>query len=412
MIFFYAYSFLFQFLNTYFGFLAILNPYVFSVFFIVIGFTKKVKKLNIKILSVFFLMTISFLIIYSFKFSFIKSFLIAAKAIQFNYGYYLLIPGMTVLLSYFPQMKLNKILQLTFWILSIELLVEFVLIRIFGVSPGSFIHYPKVTHITQDKITGEYTANRLLGLTGNASVMGVIYSTSFFFYIGSVYSFTKKLLTKETIPIILTFIICFFMIISGSAFFAIIASLFIVWSTSKGNLFKNLLFGTAFFVTVLLLFSYLSRITDVFGDKFTTRYLIFLLTKDDIQGSLPYLIYEMSIGYHWYNFFIGTYFFEWGNPNAVIKTVDFFYANVIYEFGLIGLIIFFYPIKVAYNVISKGTIDLFFVRLGFLVLIFGSLHYPAIAYIASQVFISFMAAISIRDRGLSFGNKINSAMTK
>jgi len=404
MIYFYSYLFLFQFLNTYLSFLTVLNPYVFSLLFIFNGFTKTVKKINIKILAVLFFIIVAFLIIYSLKFSFAKSFLITAKAIQFNYGYYLLIPGITALMSFFPKLKLNRILKLTFWILSIELLIEFVLIRILGVSPGSFTHYPKVSHITQDKITGEYTANRLLGLAGNASVMGVIYSASFVFYFGSIYSLNKKIFTKETIPIIITFIACFFMIISGSAFFAIITSLFIVWSIGKGNLLKNLLIGLILFSIILFLFNYLSTITDAFGDKFTVEYLLFLLTKDDIQGSLPYLIADMSVGYHWYNFFIGTYFFEWGNPDAIIKTVDFFYANVVYEFGLIGLAIFFYPIKIAYDVLSKSDIDKAFVRMGFLVLVVGSLHYPSIAYMSAQVFISFIAAIAIRDRNLQTGN--------
>lgn len=390
---------MFQLLNTYLGVLAPINPYLFSVFFILLGFTKSIKVINLKLLVLLILLIIGFVIIYTVKFSFLSSFSIAAKAIQFNYGYFFLIPGFTVLFGYFPSIKLKDILAATFWVISLELLLEFLLIRILGVSPGAFTHYPKVSHITLDVTTGEYTANRLLGMAGNASVTGVLYTTSFVLYLGCLYAEQQKLTTRKSLFVILTFITCFFMIISGSAFFAILFATFAIWSQRKGSLVKNLLIALSIVPAVLIFFNYLSTVTDAFGDKFTTEYLILLFVKDDIEGSLPYLLNEMSKDYHWYNFFIGSYYFEWGNQDAIIKTVDYFYVNVVYEFGIIGLILFFYIIKLAYEAIKRlNVIDLTYLKFGVLVLVFGSLHYPAIAYMSAQVFISALAAIAIRDQ--------------
>lgn len=399
MIWLYIFFLLFQLINTYVGVLAPVNPYLFSVFFIILGFTKPVSLTNFKIVILLLFLIIAFVIIYSVKFSFLSSFSIAAKAIQFNYGYFFLIPGFTVLFGLSPGVRMKDILAATFWVISIELLIEFVLIRILGVSPGAFIHYPKVNHITLDQVTGEYTANRLLGMAGNASVTGVLYTTSFILYLGCLYTEQQKLMTKNNLVIMITFIVCFFMIISGSAFFAILFSTFTIWSQRKGNLLLNLFIALLIVPAVLVLFNYLSTITDAFGDKFTTEYLLLLFVKDDIEGSLPYLLNEMSKDYHWYNFFIGCYYFEWGNVDAVIKTVDYFYVNVVYEFGIIGLFFFFFIIKLSYNALKKmKIIDDSYLKFGILVLVFGSLHYPAIAYMSSQIFLSALTAIAIRDQ--------------
>jgi len=399
MIFFYTYLFLFQLFNTYLGVLAPLNPYVFSIIFILYGFRHKIKIINVNILLVLLFLIIAFIIIYSVKFTLASSITIAAKAIQFNYGYYFLIPGLTVFFGFFPRIKIIHILSATFWAISIELLIEFLLIRLLGVSPGAFTHYPKTQHITLDQVTGEYTANRLLGMAGNASVTGVLYTSSFVLYLGALYLQYNNLKTRKIIIVIVTFLICFFMIISGSAFFAVLLATVVIWSQRKGNLIRNLIIGFTIIPSVLILFNYLSTVTDAFGDKFTTEYLILLFVKDDIEGSLPYLLHEMSKDYHWYHFFTGSYYFEWGNPDAIIKTVDYFYVNVIYEFGIFGLIIFFVVISKSYRAIADlRLIDNTFLKFGFLVLIFGSLHYPAIAYMSSQVFVSSLAAVAIRDR--------------
>lgn len=399
----YVFFLLFQLLNTYLGLLAPLNPYVFSSLFILYGFKDRIKIINLKILSVLFVLIISFLIIYSIKFSFLSSFPVTAKAIQFNFGYYFLIPGFTVLFKLFPKVTMKDILAVTFWTITAELLMEFVLIRLLHVSPGAFQHYPKTQHISYDTATGEYTANRLLGMAGNASVTGVIYTVSFVLYLGYLYVHQQTLYKRKSVIVIFTFIACFFMIVSGSAFFAIILSAFVVWSQKKGNLAKNLIISLFVLIGILLIFNYISTLTDLFSNKFSTEYLAYLLTNDDIQGSLPYLLHDMSKGYHWYNLFIGSYYFQWGNSDAVIKTVDYFYVNLVYEFGLIGLVIFFYVIRVGYRIIKKSNvIDGQFLKFGFLVLIIGSLHYPSIAYMALQVYISALAAMAIRD---SFLNK-------
>lgn len=394
----YVFFLLFQLLNTYLGILAPLNPYIFSVLFIVYGFKDGVKKTNLKILATLLGFSICLIIIYAIKFSVLTSLPTTAKAVQFNFGYYILIPGFTVLFKYFPKVTIEDILRVTFWTISSELFLEFILIRILHVSPGAFQHYPKLQHITYDPVTGEYTANRLLGMAGNASVTGVIYTSSFILYLGALYQKGQILKTKKSLIVIATFIACFFMIVSGSAFFAIVLTAFIVWSQKEGNLLKNLLIGAFILIVVLLIFNYLSSLTDAFSNKFTTEYLFFLLTNAD-EGSLPYILNDMSKGYHWYNLFVGLYFFEWGNPDAVIKTVDYFYVNLIYEFGLVGLTIFFYVIKTAYNAIkSNAVLDNQYLKFGLLVLVVGSLHYPSIVYMAAQVFISALAAIAIRDK--------------
>jgi hypothetical protein len=393
----YVFFLLFQLLNTYLGILAPLNPYIFSVLFIVYGFKDSVKITNLKILTTLLVFSICLIIIYAVKFSILSSLPTTAKAVQFNFGYYILIPGFTVLFKLFPKVTIEDILRVTFWTISSELFLEFILIRILYVSPGAFQHYPKLQHITYDPVTGEYTANRLLGMAGNASVTGVIYTSSFILYLGALYKKAKTLKARKSLIVICTFIACFFMIVSGSAFFAIILTAFIVWSQKEGNLLKNLFIAVFIVMVILFIFNYLSSLTDIFSNKFTTEYLVFLLTNGD-EGSLPYILNDMSKGYHWYNLLLGSYFFEWGNPDAVIKTVDYFYVNLIYEFGLVGLTIFFYIIKTAYNVIKKNTVlDNQYLKFGFLVLVVGSLHYPSIVYMAAQIFISALAAIAIRD---------------
>ncbi len=401
MIVVYIFFLLFQLFNTYLSILTPLNPYIFSVLFIFIGFKKKIHIINLKLLATLLFIVVAFIIIYSCKFSILSSFTITAKAVQFNFGYLLLIPGFSVIFSYLKIVKLEDILRITFWVISTELLLEFVLIRVLGVSPGSFAHYPKVQHITLDQVTGLYTADRLLGLAGNASVTGVLYASSFILYLGHLYKTQATLKSKKSIVVIATFIVCFFMIVSGSAFFAILLAGAILWIQGKGNMIKNLLLASIVLGIVLLTFNFLSTLTDAFGNKFTTEYLFLLVNNDDIEGSLPYLLSDMSKGYHWYNFFIGSYFFEWGNAEARAKTVDYFYVNVIYEFGLIGLTVFFYVIKQAYNALKKSTvINYNYFKLGFLTIVLGSLHYPVISYMATQVFLSALAAIAIRDSGL------------
>jgi hypothetical protein len=345
---------------------------------------------------------IAFIIIYTIKFSFFRSFSVTAKAIQFSYGYLILIPGFTVLFTYFSSITIKKILEATFWAISIELFIEFILIRILHVSPGSFAHYPKSQHITLDVITGAYTADRLLGLAGNASVTGVLYSAVFILYLGHLYLIQEFKLEKKNFLVIGTFLICFFMISSGSAFFAIVISLMVIWSQKKGLFLVNLLIALTIIPLLFLLTNYISTITDVFGNKFTTDYLYLLLATQDVEGTLPNLIQQMSVDYHWYHIFIGKYFYEWGNPDAIVKTVDYFYVNVVYEFGLIGLFVFFYIIKIGYNAIKQQQfISDTFLKFGILVIVLGSLHYPVIAYMAAQVFLSAIVAVAIRDRSLA-----------
>jgi len=356
------------------------------------------KITNIKIIFILLLLIFFFIVVYTLKFSFLSSFSIAAKAIQFNFGYLFLIPGFTALFSTFRSVNLKHVLSATFWVITLELLVEFALIRVLNVSPGSFTHYPKVAHIQLDRVTGEYIAERLLGMAGNASVTGVLYTTSFALYIGCLLKENGKVFNKKILAIIFTFVGCFFMIVSGSAFFAIIGSLFLVWIQKNGNLIKNSIIAVLVLAGVLASFNYVSGLTDAFGNKFTTEYLFLLLQNDDVQGSLPYLINEMSIGYNWFKFFFGSYYFEWGNPDAVIRTVDYFYVNLVYEFGLIGLFLFAYIIKITFNAVKKvQLLDDNYLKFGFFVIILGSLHYPAIAYMASQVFLSSIAAIALRD---------------
>jgi hypothetical protein len=408
----YIYFLLFQLLDTYLGFITPFNPYIFSILFIIYGFKDRIKIINLKLLSLLFFIVVAFLIIYTIKFSFFSSFLVTAKAIQFNFGYFLLVPGFTVLLGLLKKINLKYILVGTFWAITTELLLEFVLIRILHVSPGAFTHYPKLQHITYNSITGEYTANRLLGMAGNASVTGVLYTTSFTLYLGYLYKAQQTLFKKTSMVVIVTFVACFFMIVSGSAFFAILLSAFVVWSQKKGNLMKNLLIVISILVVVLGIFNYISTLTDAFSNKFTTEYLLFLLNNDDIEGSLPYIIHDMSTGYHWYNLIVGSYYFEWGKTDAVIKTVDYFYVNLIYEFGLIGLFVFIYIIKVAYKAVKNVcSIDAQYLKFGFLVLVFGSLHYPCIAYMASQVYISALAAVAIKDYSASKSTFVHNIST-
>lgn len=402
MIILYLFFLLFQLLNTYVGVLTPLNPYVFSILFIIYGFRKPVSLTNIKLLFILLSVAFVFIIVYTIKFSFLSSFSITAKAIQFNFGYLFLIPGFTILFGFFPSIKLRHVLAGTFWTLSLELLMEFIVIRILKISPAAFAHYPKVAHISLNKITGEYTADRLLGIAGNASVTGVLYVSCFFLFLGSLYREENSLWGKKNIIVCTTFIVCFFTIISGSAFFALLLALIAVWIQKKGSLLRNTILVSVFISIVLVTFSFISKLTDAFGNKFTVEYLIFLLSRDDVHGSLPYLIHQMSIGYQWYNFIFGSYYFEWGNPDAVIKTVDFFFVNLIYEFGLIGLILFFYVIRLGYLTVKRlQIIDENYLKLGIFVMVIGSLHYPAIAYMASQVFLSAVFAIAIRDRALN-----------
>jgi len=403
MLYLYIYLLVFQMLNTYLGFLAPLNPYTLSLLFILFSIKGGINKVNLKLFSILTILIALFITVYSFKFSFFSSFGITAKALQFNYGYLFLIPGLTYFFKLDKKIKIEDVLSATFWTLSAELLLEFVLIRILGVSPDAFSHYPKVSHIRIDSLTGDYVADRLLGLTGNASVMGVFYVSVFSLYLGRLKRLCLEKFTFYMKTVIFVFMCCFFMITSGSAFFAILLSLLLIWSIKKGNLLKNLILGLLAISLVLFLFDYVDSEFNLFNGKFKIEYLLLLLTNDDIEGSLPYLLYEMSIGYNWYDLFIGKYFFEWGNSEAVVKTVDYFYINLVYEFGLLGLAFFFYIIRLAYlKVIDADLIGIDYVRFGFFVLLLGSLHYPAIVYMAPQVFLSAVIAVAIRD---SFENQ-------
>ena len=395
----YVFFFLFQLLNTYIGVLAPFNPYVFAILFIIYGFKGNIKFVNLKILTILLIVTVSLIIIYTVKFSFIKSFLISAKAIQFNFGYLFLIPGFTVFFNVFRSIKLKNVLSCTFWVMSLELMLEFILLRILKFSPVLFTHYPKIAHIRYDPITKEYAADRLLGMASNASVTGVLYTCCFAFYFGYLYYTSENLFAKKNLLVLLTFIVCFFLVVSGSAFFAILLSLFLIWSQRKGNLLKNLLIAILVIPAVLLGFNFLSGFTEAFGNKFTVGYLLLLFQNDELEGSLPYVINEMAQGYSWFKFFFGSYFFEWGNPDAVIKTVDYFYVNLVYEFGLIGLCLFIYIIKLTFDAVKRlDLIEYSYLKFGFFVLVFGSLHYPAVVYMASQVFLSAIAAIGLRNR--------------
>lgn len=403
MIYIYIYLFVFQLLNTYLGVLTPLNPYVFSVLLIVYGVAKKMHKTNLKILAVLALSVITCIFVYTVKFSLLSSFSITAKAIQFNFGYLFLIPGFTVFFKLVPKIKMVDILKATFWTISIEIFIEFVLIRILGVSPGAFTHYPKLQHIIFDPLTGIYTAYRLLGLTGNASVTGVLLSAIAAIYLGYLFEQEQKLLTKKTIPVIVSFFSCFFMIISGSAFFAIMVSLLIIWAQRKGSLGKNLMIAAILVPSIAIFFNYLATVTDAFGEKFTTKYLLLLLQTEDMPGSLPFVLKELSREYHWYNFFVGTYTFEWGNASARIKTVDFFFVNLVFEFGLLGLWVLVYAFRVAYKAVKKmQVVNNLFLQFGFLVVFIGSMHYPSIAYTATQVFLSAIAGIALRDYNINF----------
>ncbi len=399
MFFFYAYIFLFQLLNTYLPFLAVFNPYTFAIIALPIGFLYRLKKISLKFIALLFFMAVALIIIYGIKFSFASAALTTAKAVQFNFGYLILVPGLAALFSFSKQVTVKRILALTFWIISVELFIEFFLIRILHFSPTIFQHYPQVAHIRIDKDSGEFVADRLLGMVGNASVMGVFYSVVFSFYLGFLYSEQPLNFFKTHLKKIIVFVTCFFMVVSGSAFFSLVMALFIVRVLKKGNLLKNIFLGI---LTIALMFGVIalvSQFNSFIGNKFSIDYLIFLLVNDDIEGSLPYLLNDMANGFHWYNFIIGTYYFEWGNPKMVIKTVDFFFANLVYEFGLIGLACFVYIFKQIYGSIKKAAvIHINFLNFGFLVLVIGSLHYPSIVYLAPQVFISTIVAVALRDQ--------------
>ncbi|MGJ1385062.1 hypothetical protein ACR782_02585 [Sphingobacterium spiritivorum] len=392
----YIYFLVFQFLNTYLGVLSVFNPYAFCLFFTLLGLQIRTDKISKRFFLILILFVVFFIIVYSFKFSFVSSFGTTAKALQFNFGYLFLIPGFAFLFKFDKGISLEKILSSTFWILTVELFMEFILIRIVGISPDLFQHYPKINHIRIDELTGAYVADRMLGLTGNASVMGVFFVSVFSMYMGRLMELSPNKITLKMRIAIIAFLCCFFMITSGSAFLAILASFLVIWASKKGNLIKNLILVLIILPVIALFVNYLDVNFNLFNGKFKFDYLIFLLSNNSIEGSLPYLLRDMSKDYNWYDIFFGKYYFEWGNPDAVIKTVDYFYINLVYEFGIFGLIVFLYIIKIAYDKIAASKIvSSNYLKFAFLVLVFGSLHYPAIVYMAPQVFISAVTGFAI-----------------
>ena len=364
-----------QFLSSYISVFYFINIYFVGIAFLIFSSFKMRKD----VLKFLFLMTLIFIyFIYRYDLNYDDFFSISIKSLQFNFGYLILIP---CLLSNKINFDLKKFVKICFYFFSFEIIIEYVIILFFN--PEIFSHVPE-SYLSE--------INRAFGVSGNSSVSGVQLTVLFLLNISLKEFRNFKSVIKSRDFII--FIISFLLVFSGSAFFSIIISL-IIYYFNKIKLFTKLFF--VFFIFVVTSYLYLNIDFSVTStNKFSISYLLFLLLDTDNYTSLIPQFFSMIENYGLNSILFGNYIIPWGREfEGIFMTVDYTYLNLLFEFGLFGLFLYFiifyfiYKKCIIYFKINSNYPTIY-IKMTFLILLISTFHYPVISYYYTQAFLSIV----------------------
>ena len=364
-----------QFLSSYISVFYFINIYFVGIAFLIFSSFKMRKD----VLKFLFLMTLIFIyFIYRYDLNYDDFFSISIKSLQLNFGYLILIP---CLLSNKINFDLKKFVKICFYFFSFEIIIENVIILFFN--PEIFSHVPE-SYLSE--------INRAFGVSGNSSVSGVQLTVLFLLNISLKEFRNFKSVIKSRDFII--FIISFLLVFSGSAFFSIIISL-IIYYFNKIKLFTKLFF--VFFIFVVTSYLYLNIDFSVTStNKFSISYLLFLLLDTDNYTSLIPQFFSMIENYGLNSILFGNYIIPWGREfEGIFMTVDYTYLNLLFEFGLFGLFLYFiifyfiYKKCIIYFKINSNYPTIY-IKMTFLILLISTFHYPVISYYYTQAFLSIV----------------------
>lgn len=364
-----------QFLSSYISVFYFFNIYFVGIAFLIFS-SFKIRK---DVLKFLFLITLIFIyFIYRYDLNYDDFFSISIKSLQFNFGYLILIP---CLLSNKTNFDLKKFVNICFYFFSFEIIIEYLIILFFN--PEIFFHVPE-TYLSE--------INRAFGISGNSSVSGVQLTVLFLLKISlnGVRNFKSVIKSRDFI----IFIISFLLVFSGSAFFSIIISL-IIYYFNKIKLFAKLVSILVIFVVTYYLYLNIDfSVTST--NKFSISYLFFLLLDTDNYTSLIPQFYSMIENYGLSSIFFGNYIIPWGREfEGIFMTVDYTYLNLLFEFGLIGLFLYFciyyfiYKKCIVYFKINSNYPTIY-IKITFLILLISTFHYPVISYYYTQAFLSII----------------------
>ena len=364
-----------QFLSSFISVFYFINIYFVGIAFLIFS-SFKIRK---DVLKFLFLITLVFIyFIFRYDLNYDDSFSISIKSLQFNFGYLILIP---CLLSNKINFDLKKFVKICFYFFSFEIIIEYIIILFFN--PEIFSHVPE-SYLSE--------INRAFGVSGNSSVSGVQLTVLFLLNISLKEFRNFKSVIKSRDFII--FIISFLLVFSGSAFFSIIISL-IIYYFNKIKLFTKLFF--VLFIFVVISYLYLNIDFSVTStNKFSISYLLFLLLDTDNYTSLIPQFFSMIENYGLNSILFGNYIIPWGREfEGIFMTVDYTYLNLLFEFGLFGLFLYF---SIFYFIYKKCIIyfkinsnyPTIYIKMTFLILLISTFHYPVISYYYTQAFLSIV----------------------
>lgn len=364
-----------QFLSSFISVFYFINIYFVGIAFLIFS-SFKIRK---DVLKFLFLITLVFIyFIFRYDLNYDDFFSISIKSLQFNFGYLILIP---CLLSNKINFDLKKFVKICFYFFSFEIIIEYIIILFFN--PEIFSHVPE-SYLSE--------INRAFGVSGNSSVSGVQLTVLFLLNISLKEFRNFKSVIKSRDFII--FIISFLLVFSGSAFFSIIISL-IIYYFNKIKLFTKLFF--VLFIFVVISYLYLNIDFSVTStNKFSISYLLFLLLDTDNYTSLIPQFFSMIENYGLNSILFGNYIIPWGREfEGIFMTVDYTYLNLLFEFGLFGLFLYF---SIFYFIYKKCIIyfkinsnyPTIYIKMTFLILLISTFHYPVISYYYTQAFLSIV----------------------
>ena len=370
-----------QFLASYISELYYFNLYFTSILFLLFSFLKVRKQ---TVIFTFLVVVFLFYFLYRYNSSYDEYFSISVKSIQFNFGYLILIP---CLLSLRKRFDFRGFIKLCFYIFCFEICIEYLIIKVYSVD---ILKHVSISYL-YDK--GELISLvRAFGISGNSSVSGVQLTVLFLLNISSKKENDFKSILKSFDFLI--FILSFLFVFSGTAFFSIFIALGIYYFMNTKILNKLIYLSFLIILTIYLLNSVDFSVTS--ANKFSITYLLYLLLDPENPASLIPTALAMADTYGLEKLIFGNYIIPWGSDiEGVFFTVDYTYINLIFEFGVIGLMAYICIVYFVYKtIVSKLGKDkeraLFYYKIIFLILIISTFHYPVISYYYTQILISIV----------------------
>lgn len=370
-----------QFLASYISEIYYFNLYFTSILLLLFSFLKVRKQ---TVIFIFLVVVFLFYFLYRYKSSYDEYFSISVKSIQFNFGYLILIP---CLLSLRKRFDFRGFIKLCFYIFCFEICIEYLVIKFYNVD---ILKHVSIAYLYYK---GELISLvRAFGISGNSSVSGVQLTVLFLLNISSKKETDFKSILKSFDFLI--FILSFLAVFSGTAFFSIFIAFGIYYFMNTKILNKFIFISCLILVVVYLFYTVDFSVTS--ANKFSIGYLFYLLFDSENPASLIPTALAMADTYGLEKLIFGNYIIPWGSDiEGVFFTVDYTYINLIFEFGVIGLMAYLYIVYFVYKtIVSKLGKDknreFFYFKIIFLILIISTFHYPVISYYYTQILVSIV----------------------